>query len=310
MGQASPGVNGYGTVTGQPRFRVPDCAPSLDDQIKRVAEAVQAVLAEHRGQSRYLSHWPGMASTSGVSIPPHPGPPHEGGGDGIEALPPRGGGLGGGADKTRPTEADYLARWRKDPDCQVVVGKLFSARHVEALPPGTRTIQVAPGTVVTPVARDMLKRLGVAIRLMSSSHSLMASAHGEWAFAIDTETGTTQAVAEGTARRPSPLGRARVFARSGHRMAARGVGTRGHADHGRTRRSRSGGRARSRESGPRRPSSPPTSAARSRRLGVNLLVVEPAGKSISWMKQLGDGVPAGRGARGPRRACARREGGR
>ena len=48
----------------------------------------------------------------------------------------------------------------------------------------------------------------------------------------------------------------------------------------------------SRASGRRRPSSPPTSIARCTSLGMNLLVVDPAGKSISWMQATGHGVPA------------------
>ena len=49
---------------------------------------------------------------------------------------------------------------RKDPDCQVFVDKLFSVRHVEALPPGTRVVQVGPGRSSRRWPRDLLKRRG------------------------------------------------------------------------------------------------------------------------------------------------------
>lgn len=179
-----------------------------------------------------------------------------------------------------------LARSHRDLDGHLAVGTLFSARHVEALPPGTRTIRVAPGTVVTPVARDMLKRLGVTVRPVSVSHSLMASARGEWAFAIEAETGITQALRRALLDDPRPWaelestleaviawllvepGRGALLITHDAAVAVwkscqvpgvRAASAVEPADVGRALTS----------------------------LGINLLVVEPAGKSISWMKQLG-----------------------
>ena len=72
-------------------------------------------------------------------------------------------------------------------------------------------------------------------------------------------------------------------------------------DHGETRRWRSGGPARC--AGVRAASA--AEPAEVRRavtgLGVNLLVVEPAGKSISWMRQLATAFRRSRAPRGSRK---------
>src|SRR5690348_16259881 len=49
---------------------------------------------------------------------------------------------------------------RNDPDCHVFAGRLPSVRQTESLPQGTRTVQVAGGVVITPLADDLLKRRG------------------------------------------------------------------------------------------------------------------------------------------------------
>src|SRR5271157_4893613 len=149
MGQASLSANALESATGLPRFRIPERAFDLADPIKKVDEAVRAVLAELKG-------------------------------------PPRS---------------------RKESDCQVVVDRLFSLRHAEALPPGTRIVQLGPATVVTPLARDLLKRKGITIRLGALGESL------------------------GPARGPGCLDRARALAGFPGKLA-RGRGrSRGHVHH-------------------------------------------------------------------------------
>src|SRR5271157_5724524 len=86
MGQASLSANALESATGPPRFRIPERAFDVADPIKKVDEAVRAVLAELEGPTRS----------------------------------------------------------RKESDCQVVVDRLFSLRHAEALPPGTGSCSSAP----------------------------------------------------------------------------------------------------------------------------------------------------------------------
>jgi len=178
-------------------------------------------------------------------------------------------------------------RSRKESDCQVVVDRLFSLRHAEALPPGTRIVQLGPATVVTPLARDLLKRKGITIRLGALGESL-GSARGEWAFSIAAETevlGTVKALRRALLEDPGAWiefepsldflanwlvdgeGRGAMFITSETALAVwkscqiTGVRAASAAE--------------------------PAEVYRAvQSLGMNLLVVEPAGKSISWIKQL------------------------
>ena len=58
------------------------------------------------------------------------------------------------------------------------------------MPVGLRELRVAPGTVVTPLARDFLRRLGVGIAFVSTSE---AGDAGRWGFAIETVSGVLEA---------------------------------------------------------------------------------------------------------------------
>lgn len=62
-------------------------------------------------------------------------------------------------------------------------GRLLAQRHVESLDPAIRAIDVSPGTVITPLARDLLKRRGVEVRWVSQE---AAHPSGRFALAIDT----------------------------------------------------------------------------------------------------------------------------
>ena len=229
MGQASLNANALESATGSPRFRIPERAFDLADPIKKVDEAVRAVLAELKGPSRS----------------------------------------------------------RKESDCQVVVDRLFSLRHAEALPPGTRIVRLGPSTVVTPLASELLKRKGITIRLGGLGES-MGTARGEWGFSIaaDSEVlGTIKALRRALLKDPRAWiefepsleflaswlvdgkGRGAMFITSETALAVwkscqiTGVRAASAAEPGEVYR-----------------------AVQS--LGMNLLVVEPAGKSISRIKQL------------------------
>ncbi len=231
MGQASLNANVLESATGLPRFRIPERAFDLADPIKKVDEAVRAVLAELKLKGPSCS--------------------------------------------------------RKEFDCQVVVDRLFSLRHAEALPPGTRIVQLGPSTVVTPLARDLLKRQGITIRLGGLGES-MNSARGEWAFSIAADSellGTVKALRRALLDEPGAWielepsldflanwlvdgkGRGAMFITAETALAVwkacqiGGVRAASAAEPGEVQR-----------------------AVQS--LGMNLLVVEPAGKPLSWIKQL------------------------
>lgn len=62
-------------------------------------------------------------------------------------------------------------------------GKLLLERHAVSLPDSTRQILTSPSTVVTPLAREILRKRGVAVRIsnasgLSSPNPVIA---GEWA---------------------------------------------------------------------------------------------------------------------------------
>jgi hypothetical protein len=179
-----------------------------------------------------------------------------------------------------------VARSRPESDAQVFPERLLSLRHAEALPEGTRRLRIGAGTVVTPLARDHLKRRGVLIQLgLPASARLEHS--GEWAFgmAVEGETGTIQALRRSLLEDPSAWrelpaglipavewlldapGRGVLLIASEPALtvwrACQVRGIRAATAH-----------------------EPTEVHSSSRGLGVNLLVVDPVGKSISWIRQL------------------------
>jgi hypothetical protein len=83
-----------------------------------------------------------------------------------------------------------LARRQRQPKVsengQVFAGKLLGQSQVDALDVDVREIKVNSGTVVTPLARDLLKRRGIGLQYASGS--VGSRGIGEWAFAIDGRT--------------------------------------------------------------------------------------------------------------------------
>jgi hypothetical protein len=164
-------------------------------------------------------------------------------------------------------------------------GRLLSLREAEGLPAGLRAVRVAPGTVVTPLARDYLKRLGIEVRFVARGEAERARNVGEWGFAIESRSGVLEAfrraILDGVERwrelGPSLDEAARWVAEAPARGAL--VVT----DEASVAVYRGcqvpGARAAAAEE--------PGAVARAvRALGVNLLVVEPAGKSIALLKQM------------------------
>lgn len=240
MSPASPNTHALESVTGPPRFRIPEQAPGFADPIKKVDDAVRAALAELKGPSRP----------------------------------------------------------RQETDCQVFVDRLFSLRQAETLSAGTRVVRFGPATVVTPLWRDLLKRKGIVIRL-GDSNELQAAARGEWGFSIAVESevlGTVQAFRRALLEDP------RAWIEIGpslDELARWLVDTSGRGGMWITTEASLAVWQACRISGVRAASAAePGEVHRAvQSLGMNLLVVEPAGKSISWIKQL---ATAFRGSGAPR----------
>jgi hypothetical protein len=171
-------------------------------------------------------------------------------------------------------------------DGGIFAGRLLSLRHAEALRAGTREVRVAPGTVITPLARDFLKRQGIGLRVVSRLEVEAVRERGEWGFAIEAETGTTDALRRAWLDGPEPWAALEPTAEAAAKWVVEGPG-RGallltdEASVAVWRACRLVGvRAAT--------AAEPEAVARAvRRLGVNLLVVEPAGKPIALVRQLG-----------------------
>ena len=64
----------------------------------------------------------------------------------------------------------------------------MAQRHVALLPADVRTVRLEAGAVVTPLARDDLKRRGIRVRLVSSGE-LAGGRSRHWGLAIDPAFG-------------------------------------------------------------------------------------------------------------------------
>jgi hypothetical protein len=65
-------------------------------------------------------------------------------------------------------------------------GPLLADRHVEALPAGTTALSIDPATVVTPLARERLKRRGINLRIVSRAELVRTGAIAEWGLALES----------------------------------------------------------------------------------------------------------------------------
>ncbi len=91
---------------------------------------------------------------------------------------------------TRPAQQGGIgrppARNGHAPQPEVYVDRLLGVRQAEALP-GLDEIRVLAGTVVTPMALEVLKRRRVAVRVVSGREAVSTKTRqqGEWGFAIE-----------------------------------------------------------------------------------------------------------------------------
>ena len=172
------------------------------------------------------------------------------------------------------------------PDESVFAGRLLSLHEAERVGTRERVVKVAPGTVVTPLARDYLKNQGIELRFVARSEVDRLRNAGEWGFAIESKTGVLEAFRrsildghQGWTELGSSLDEAASWVSEGDGRGALLL-----TDEAalalylayqtpRVRAALAEG---------------PDAAARAvRSIGVNLLIVEPAGKSIALLKQIG-----------------------
>lgn len=73
----------------------------------------------------------------------------------------------------------------------VFSGRLLTERHAEQFAANQGAISLAPGTVITPLARDLLKRRGIAVRFL---HRSRTEKPGEWGFRILWSSGMGEAL--------------------------------------------------------------------------------------------------------------------
>jgi hypothetical protein len=155
-------------------------------------------------------------------------------------------------------------------------GRLLGQRFVESIDPEIREIRVGPATVVTPIARDMLKRRGIAVRVASDPE---ASRRGEWGFVLEEGVALADAIRRGIATGPDHWGEIGRDAAEAARWVAEGDG-RGAAVV--TDEASVACWLSARVPGVRS-AAPADSDAVARavdRLGANLIVIEPRGHSI------------------------------
>jgi hypothetical protein len=169
-------------------------------------------------------------------------------------------------------------------DVDVFVERLFSVRHAEAVRPGTRVLRLATSTVITPLARDCLKQRGIEIRLGNLGDSFTAP-QGEWAFAIETEMGKTMSLRRALLEDPRP------WIELDHSLESVTYWTIQETIRGAMFVTEEGALSVWKACGVQgvraATADEPSQVLRATRsLGINVLVVEPAAKSIAWLRQL------------------------
>jgi hypothetical protein len=174
---------------------------------------------------------------------------------------------------------------RSRSDAGIFAERLLLLRHVESLAAGTREVKIAPGTVVTPLARDALKRLGIELRFVSRAEVDRARRTGEWAFAIEAESGITTAFRRSLLDDPLSWTELATSAELSEWLG-------GNEDRGGMLLTDESALAvwRACRVPGIRAAAAETAEAVDRAvqgLGVNLLVIDPRGKSIAFLRQLG-----------------------
>jgi hypothetical protein len=167
----------------------------------------------------------------------------------------------------------------------VFVGRVLGERHVAAMEASDREIRLAPGTVITPLARDAIKRKGLTLRIVAPGELARSGHVGEWGIVIERGVGADESLRRaihGGGETWLDVGdvaesAARWVASATHRGAAV-LTSEASVACWRANQVR-GVRAAT-------VNDPDATARASRSLGVNCLIVEPAGLSISAVRHL------------------------
>jgi hypothetical protein len=167
----------------------------------------------------------------------------------------------------------------------VFVERLFSLRHAEGVG-DVDEVRILAGTVVTPLAKDLLRRRKIGLRIVSGREASLAKARslGEWGFAIESRSGQVEAIRRLLLDDWSEVGPDSVEAA---RWVVEGTG-RGAlvvTDEASVATWRA---ARLEGIRPATVTEPEAVSRAIRHLGANLIVVEAAGKSIYLLKQVGE----------------------
>jgi hypothetical protein len=183
----------------------------------------------------------------------------------------------------RPRERP-VARASK-PDRDVFVDRLFSLRHAEAVG-DVEEVRLLSGTVVTPLARDLLKRKQIKVRYVSKAEARVTrvSQQGEWGFAIESKNRAIEPIRRLLLEDWLEVGDDPVEA-ARWVVEAEGRGALVVTDEASVASWLAG-----RVEGIRSATvfDPEAVSRAVEHLGVNLIVVEPLGKSIYQLKQIGE----------------------
>lgn len=163
--------------------------------------------------------------------------------------------------------------------------RLLSLRQAEGFAANRHEVRIAPGTVVTPLARDFLKRQGISLKVVSRSEVERVRDPGEWGLAIESDSGLISAFRRSLLDDVRPWheveGAAEAAAQWVNASPSRGVVLL-------TDQASVAVWLACRVPGVRAAQAGDVDSVDRaiRWLGLNLLVVEPAGKSISLLKQM------------------------
>jgi len=179
---------------------------------------------------------------------------------------------------------------------EVFAGRLLSARLAGGLRPGIKVVRVAPGTVVTPLAKDVLKARGVEVRFVATAAVEEARRSGEWGFSIDADGGLVESFRRALLDDP---GRWDDLGPALDDVTGWVAGGPGRGALVLTGESSLAVYRACQVAGVRAAAvADPSATARAvRSIGANLLVVEPASQSVAHLRQIGQcfrrsGAPA------------------